>query len=473
MRLRFLLFSMSIFCLTGIYGQTDIFASMDSTFNAYADRLDDEFIDYTKKMDEDFYKYLEQEWTAFSVLEGTKKTRQSSDLRITNASFFADKDYPNYITKSHNTLYNTISLNFFENRLSVRIDPLIIIKLKSLSETEIAKGWKSLSESDFVRTILDIQSIRKQFNLNDWAIYYIVDKLSCKLFSENEENNKSLFTCFILTHIGYDIKLGRTGRNTDIDKVLLVLLMPFTSEIFNQNRINIQNKIYYIEPLSKQITLKKDDKIYSYQHNFSIAKNNVDLYIKSLPQFGSTIIQRKISSPYIDMNSHIRCTKALVDFYNTYPNTELSVYLNTPLSLELKKSLDIALRPIKVSRLNNTEKVDKLLKWFYHSFSYKEDAIEKTLFAEQVPLERYTDCEDRAIFFARIAKEILNLDIVLFEFDKHVATGIYLDNKQTGYNRIFNGKKYIICDPSSKECKVGYVMEQLNKNKVSVIPLIQ
>lgn len=473
MRLRFLLFSVSFFCLTGAYGQIDIFASMDSTFNAYVDRLDDEFIDYTKKMDEDFYKYLEQEWTAFSVLEGTKRTKQSSDLRITNASFTPDKDDLSYPTKSQNTPYNTISLNFFENRFSVRIDPLIKIKLRSLSEPEVAKGWKSLSESDFVRTILDIQSIRKQFNLNDWAIYYLINDLSNKLFSENEENNKSLFNSFILTHIGYDIKLGRTGRNTDIDKGRLVLLMPFTSEIFNQNRIDIQNKIYYIEPLSKQITFKKDDKIYSYQKNFSLANRDLNLHIKRNPSLVSTIIQRKINSPYIEMNSHIRCTKALVDFYNTYPNTELSVYLNTPLSLELKKSLDIALQPLKVSPQNNTEKVDKLLKWFYHSFSYKEDAIEKTLFAEQTPLERYTDCEDRAIFFARIAKEILNLDVVLFEFDKHVATGIYLDNKQTGYNKIFKGKKYMICDPSSKECKAGYVMEQLDKNKVSVIPFIQ
>ncbi|MFV0538313.1 MAG: hypothetical protein ACK5M3_13235 [Dysgonomonas sp.] len=445
---------------------------MDSTFNAYVDKLDDEFIDYTKKMDEDFYKYLEQEWTEFSILEGRTRTQQFSDLRITNASLITSKSYPSY-PKSQNKSYSTITLKFFEHQLSVRIDPLMITKLKSLSETEISRGWKSLSECNFAITVSDISSLKKQFNLNDWAVYCLVDQLSNEILSGNSKSDKSLLTCFILTHAGYDVKLGRTGINTNLDKNRLILLAPFTSEVFNQNRIDIQNKTYYIEPLEKGVTIKKGGKIYSYQKNFSLAKNNVNLYIKSLPRFGSTIIQRKINSPYSDMNSSMRCVKGLVDFYNTYPDTELAVYLNTPFSFELKKSLNSALQSLLISRQSNTAKIEKLLKWFYHTFSYREDTIEKALFAEQSPLHRYTDCEDRAIFFARIAKEILNLDVVLFEFNKHVAPAICLDNKKTDYCKEFGGKKYIICDPSSKECKVGYIMEQLDKNKAFVIPLIQ
>lgn len=470
MKLRFILL-LFICYLPATYGQVDIFSSMDSTFNEYTNNLDDDFLEYIKEMDEDFYKYLGQEWTTFAVQEGMTRTKYFPDLRTTNIAFITDRSNPIY-PKSQNKSYGTVSFVFFERQISVRFDPLVKIKLKSLSEAEISKCWRILSESDFALTISDIYTIKKQQNLNDWAVYCLVNQIANKLFPDRN-GDKSLFSCFILTHIGYDVKLGRTSYSTDLAKSRLIILMPFTSDIFNQNRINIQNKTYYIEPLEKKMTLQKGDKIYSYQKNFSLAKNNVNLYMKSLPQFGSTIIQRKINSPYSDMNFPMRCVTGLVDFYNTYPDTEISIYLNTPLSHELKKSLDLALQPLKISGQSNNVKVEKLLKWFYYSFSYREDTIEKVLFAEQSPLQKYTDCEDRAIFFARIAKEILNLDVVLFEFDKHIATGICFNNKQTGYSQLFKGKKYIICDPSSKECKVGYIMEQLDRNKVFIIPLIQ
>lgn len=470
MKLRFLFLLLFICYLPSSYGQVDIFSSMDSTFNEYVNNLDDDFLEYMKEMDDDFYKYLGQEWTTFPVQEGITRTKHFPDLRTTNIAFITDRSNPIY-SKPQNKSYSTVSLVFFEHQVSVRFDPLIKVRLKSLSEAEISRGWRILSESDFALTISDIYTIKKQLNLNDWAVYCLVNQIANKLFPDNN-GDKSLFSCFILTHIGYDVKLGRTNYSPDLDKSRLVILMPFTSEIFNQNRIDIQNKTYYIEPLERKMTLPKGDKIYSYQKNFSLAKNNVNLYMKSLPQFGSTIIQRKINSPYSDMNFLMRCVKGLVDFYNTYPDTEISVYLNTPLSHELKKSLDSALQPLKISRQSDTVKIEKLLKWFYHSFSYKEDTIDKVLFAEQSPLQKHTDCEDRAIFFARIAKEILNLDVVLFEFDKHIAAGIYLNSKQTGYSQSFKGKRYIICDPSSKECKVGYIMEQLDKNKVFIIPLI-
>lgn len=470
MKLHFFL-SLFICYLPVTYAQVDVLSSMDSTFNEYVNSLDDDFLRYAKEMDDDFYKYLGQEWTTFSVQERMTRTKHFSDPSVANVVFITDRNYPVY-PKSQKKSYNTVSILFFEHQVSVKFDPLVEINLISLSETEISNSWRILSDSDFALTISDIYTIKKQLNLNDWAVYCLVDQIANKLFTDSDEN-KSLFTCFILTHIGYDVKLGRTALSTDINKGRLVLLIPFTSEVFNLNRIEIQNKTYCIEPLRKEQTLKKGDKIYSYQKNLTLAKNNINLYLKKTPQLGSAIIQRKINSPYPDMNLPIRCVKELIDFYNTYPDTELSVYLNTPLSQELRNSLDLALEPLRTSQQNNRARIDKLLEWFYHTFLYKEDSIDKVLFAEKSILQKYTDCEDRAIFFARIAKEIFNLDVVLFEFDKHVAVGIYLDSKQGDYYKKFKGKKYIICDPSSKECKAGYVMEQLDKNKVSLIPLIQ
>lgn len=451
------------------HGQDDIFSSMDSTFNAYVNNMDDEFTGYVKEMDEEFYRYLGQEWTTFEVLEGTTRRAQYSNLESSNLIFTASRSYPNY-PKSPNKYYNSINISFFENRLSIKYDPTSSkLKLKSLSETDISNGWKQLSESNFSETIADIISVKKRLNLNDWATYCLINELSSQLFATSN-SEKALFSCFLLTHLGYDVKLGRTSRDTSLYQNELIMLMPFTSQAFNLNRIDIANKIYYIEPLEKNWREKKT--IFSYRKNLSLAKNNLNLHVKSLPQLGSTIIRRKLNLQASTVPSHISCKKALVDFYNTYPNTELSVYLNAPLSQELKNSLTSSLQSFKVSQQNNTAKINKLLNWFYSSFSYKEDNIEKALFAEQSPLQKYTDCEDRAIFFARIAKEIFDLDVVLFVFDDHVATGVYLPSNPNDYSLMFKGKRYVICDPSSKECKAGFVMKEYANKKATILPVL-
>ncbi|PXV58816.1 hypothetical protein CLV62_14428 [Dysgonomonas alginatilytica] len=470
LRLSVLFICLSIF--TNTIAQVDIFSSMDSTFNAYVKNMDDEYTSYTEKMDEDFYKYLMQDWDAFTVLDPLEEESYSSEPQFSNTFLVKSVPYPVYTPKK-NAFYEKISFKFFEERITLEIDAKIRLNLKSASEREVAEGWKKLTDCDFGKIIEEIGLIKSKLHLNDWAVYCLVHQVALQIFPTKQYNEKALFISFILAHAGYDIRLGRIEDKSNT--IRMIILLPFRTDVYKNKRTKILGKYYYIEPLLESFDVNKlgiynENKIYSYKKNFELAKADINLSINRTPLLGSTVIQKSIENSSAKTISKIRWKKGLTDFYNTYPRTLLPIYLNTPLSPELKESLYATLKDL-LNDKNKKKATQEILKWFFYSFPYKSDEVERTFFAEQTVLYDYSDCEDRAILFARIIKELLQLNVALFVFDGHVATGVCFETEVSGFSKSFNVLKYTICDPSSKVSTVGYIMDEYSNNKVTIVPL--
>lgn len=459
-----------------LLAQTDMFEALDSTFNARVRAMDDRYRNYTRQMDEDFASYLERMWEKFPVVE-METIRFDDKSNFVNVTYSAPIKYPSYaVSKEAN--YEEKKVPFFEKEIKLNVDVKTWFSMSSISEIQVSKAWRRLITTSFSSIIEGIDRQRKELQLNDWGAFLLVSKLADQIFKEDQIREKKVFMAFILTHAGYNVKLGRAGEGRT---ARLHLLIPFKTRI-NEWKTDIEGNRYYIwsgtEDTKLDIIYKETTYLYSYRKNLKLAKADLDLAIRDVPLLGWTILQKAIESKskYLPVMK-MAWRSSLTNYYDTYPSTILPIYANTPLSVETRKSLQNSFQQA-LDDMSKAELVEHLLFWFYHAFQYKLDEEERPLFSEQTIQSEYNDCEDRAIFFARILKEVADMDVVLIVFEgkgnkiSHVATGVHFKEVKQGESKLHNAKEYMICDPSDKRCAIGYTLDEYRNSKYEVIELV-
>ena len=174
--------------------------------------------------------------------------------------------------------------------------------------------------------------------------------------------------------------------------------------------------------------------------------------------------------------------KELMAFYNTFPSSEIdgnfmtrwAMYANTPLSQKTKDVLYPSLREA-IKADNKLSATQKLLNWVQTGFEYDYDdnvwGNDRAFFAEETLYYPYSDCEDRAILFSRLIRDLLDLDVALIYYPGHLATAVGFQEDVSGDAMIINGRKFIVCDPTYIGAPVGAQMPGLEYDKAQAIVL--
>jgi hypothetical protein len=153
---------------------------------------------------------------------------------------------------------------------------------------------------------------------------------------------------------------------------------------------------------------------------------------------------------------------------------DFAVYAAAPLDKGMLESLREELSP-QITGKSQEESVNFLLHFVQNAFSYKTDDeqfdYEKWNFAEETLLSKFSDCDDRAIFFAQLIRNLLGMDVVLAHYPgHHLATAVKFDNPQTAGSYVnINNTKYLICDPTYINADLGMTMPQLRDIPIEVI----
>ena len=172
-----------------------------------------------------------------------------------------------------------------------------------------------------------------------------------------------------------------------------------------------------------------------------------------------------------DKEYSININKNLIDLFQTYPQTEISVYANTPLSNITRKSLEKELLP-QLSDKTEQEAVNYLLQFVQTSFEYKNDlqqfGYEKFFFAEELFYYPFSDCEDRSVLFSQLVRRFLGLQVVLLDYPDHVTTAVKFNRPVSGDFINVEGEKYIICDPTYLHAKVGQSIPRYKEQKAQI-----
>ena len=453
-------------------------------FEKVLKKFDKKFEKFVEEHDKKFIEFLSKEWEEFDFLPGFVRDKKPKPVDI---PIFKTPEIPEEEEIEEKIipppLLPVIPEEEVEEKKPVKVPeivinffgvPLGIEKRKSknvafegqINNEKISNFWKEMCLTDYDDIIKKAGSIREQMKLNDWGHYLLLKNIVDKMYA-GSQNEKTIVLWFLLLKSGFNAKVGYQDNE-------IFLLLPFSSSVFEIPYFKIKDDIFY--NVSVLEGSKNLNRIYTYEEDYPGSINPIDLNLRECPYFDKENAKRNLSFLYnkkkhsvlIDVNNY------LIDFYSYYPNTDIPLYFNAAVSQESVNSLERNLRPLVMNK-SDIEAVNILLRFVQTAFDYKVDqeqfGKEKFMFIEETLHYPYSDCEDRAVLFAHLVRDILELDVVGLRYDGHIATAVKFNDEIDGDTVVYSGEKYIICDPTYMYADAGNCMPEFKEEKPKIIPI--
>ena len=436
---------------------SDFKRSQSKSFQAYQDERDNAFD-----------KYLKQQWQAYEVFNGKPLYEKAKPKNITPAKLEKqkpvgpkvrikvipakvkkeEKDFPKEIEKVEQK--RDIYFEYFGANLGFDIPKGIKqANFYPQSQKGIESFFRSVATSDYDGLLNDLKKVSIDMNLNDWAIYLLVSKLSNNIFA-NEDNSR-LFNWFILNKMGYAVKIGLSKKH--------VVLMHYSEKvIYSTPSYNFDNKKYYV---LSNYAKGKVGRVFSYKQDYPGSTKALDLSLSSLP-----ILPLDIKSKTIGFNNFgneykvpFQYNKNMIDFMSTYPQADYQTYFNAPIDHLTYKGVASALKKYLDGK-KASEAMNLVLTFVQKSFEYKRDneqfGREKVMFAQETLYFDKSDCEDRAVLYSYLVKELFHVPVIGVKYKDHMTTAIYVPMQ--GSSVKVGSRKFIIADPTYINASIGMSM---------------
>lgn len=360
-----------------------------------------------------------------------------------------------------------ISFAYFGTECKVRFNDDEKYSLTDCDNKTLASIWKRLSGQAYNNTIADCLKLRNNMHLCDWAYLNMLQTMTETCLGQG--NEATLLTAFIYCQSGYKMRLGTVSNK-------LYLLYASEHAIYGQPYFEIDGeKFYPFRCREEQIRICQA----AYPKEQALS-----LQIQQQPRLTNNRTADRIltSKRFPEMNVQVNVNKNLLDFYDTYPSSEIgdnfmtrwAMYANTPLETDIKERLYPALHA-KTEGLTKLEATERLLNFVQTAFVYEYDekiwGHDRAFFAEETLYYPYCDCEDRSILFSRLMRDLLGLKVILVYYPGHLATAVCFTEEVKGDYIILNGMRYIVCDPTFIGAPVGCTMTGMDNRAARIILL--
>lgn len=481
---------MKCFCIWAItavisfsaYSQSDFdrySREQKNDFENYKKERQSDFLSYRKKRNAEFADYLAKRWEYFDVVAGRKKTLRpeppapivkkvnepTSPVRLPDVQIEEippvvqpkPVDYPVVLPLPGQP---QVEVEFYGMRCTIPSVALQGFELLGLKEEQIARAWKRISSGECDALVSCCNRYGRQMNLCDWGYVELSGRMARACLSSG--NEAVLLQTYLLTQLGYDARLLRRGNT-------LTMMIPCSGTLYGYASLNVAGRTYYV--LDK--TIAGGGKVETYRKNFSEADRVIDLSIRRELNFAERPVPEKrfVSKRYPDMEISVATNENLIDFYAAYPHCENRVYAQAALSGTAKKAIE-SFRP-KLAGKDEIEAAGLLLNFVQTAFEYKTDGdqfgYEKPFFVDELFYYPYSDCEDRAVLYACLVRELLGLEAVLLDYPRHIATAVCFGRPVEGDYVELNGKRYVVCDPTYINASIGQSMPMYKQERATVI----
>ena len=362
----------------------------------------------------------------------------------------------------------TLNFTFFGASLTIDYDDGLKAPLShEINKEAISTFWDALSSSNYDDCITQTQYYKEQMKLNDWGYCLLLHKIGENIYQGNQ-NPSYLFVWFMLSKSDYVAKIGYNQ-----DKVYL--LLPSVNTLYGAPYFTYGNDSnrYYVVSLNSK-SKPNVETIHTYDGTYPGANKGINLTLDSPPNIGNMVSTKTLKFNYKGKNYalSVKFDKNAVDFFEGYPQTNLEIYFDAPLSPEASLSLLTGLKPI-IAGKSEVEAVNILLRFAQTAFAYKIDdeqfGREKFLFPEECIFYHYSDCEDRSVLFAYLVRNLIGLEVVWLDFPGHIATAVRFNTDVNGDSVMYQNQKYIICDPTYINANAGMCMPKFKNTTLSVI----
>jgi len=440
------------------------------------------FQTYKDEKDTAFSKYLKDEWQSYISFEPIPLYEKQKPIEIDTArpkeeipsgpkiaikikekSLIKEEDLSKeenaskkeqeqvviYIEEDKNS-QKDISFDFFGTHLGFNIaDSIKNANFYPNTQIGIANFFNSVAMSDYEPLVSEIDKIAKAMNLNDWGVYLLVRKISDKA-TTNQDNSK-LLSWFLFNKLGYAVKAALTNKH-------IVLMHHSKKIIYAAPNYNFEDKKYYVVS-----DYAKEDvrRVYTYKQEYPNAIKPLDLSLERLPNFKENLQSKTLSFSHLGNSYDIPITynKNIIDFMGSYPQAEYETFFNAP--MEGKTYTDLAMSLKKyIEGKKASEAMNFVLHFVQKSFKYEQDnkqfGKEKVMFAQETLFYDKSDCEDRAILFSYLVKELFDVSVLGVKYKDHMATALYIPLE--GDTVAVGSKKFVIADPTYIDASIGVSM---------------
>lgn len=363
--------------------------------------------------------------------------------------------------------FSGMPFSFYGTSLKVRIDESKRINLGKITPDRVADALQYFSTDAYNNLLFDCLKIRDEHRLCDWA-YLLMLKSLAEQYSGAGTNESTLLLGYLYCQSGYKVRFA-----TDDER--LYLLIASDHVIFGNGPYVIGEDLFY--------PLEDTEGMLSICEAAFPKERTLSLYIPEQPVLdeGETGTRKITSSRYPEISVEVGVNKNLIDFYDSYPSsyvnddftTRWAMYANTPMADNIQKSMYGTLKE-KLAGMSQIEAVERLLNFVQTGFVYEYDEKvwggDRVFFAEETLHYPFCDCEDRAILFTRLVRDILGMECALVFYPGHLAAAVHFDEQPGGaYYTSADGKNYTLCDPTYIGAGVGMEMSQFENSKVTLI----
>lgn len=509
--MRFLFFKRDMKFLLGLLFLSPLFilsfnnsALAQDEFEKWKQQQEAEFKAYRDKFDQEFIEMLEKTWEEVGINKGSDFYKEEKPITVPKApprpvvEFKAPVDSPplkeiidiaipdipeekpvkidlpaetsifeGLATHRSNISYfsTTIPLEY-PQKLREFFSPTEFVNKKT-DNKKIAGFWDKVSSIDHTPLIEYAQKVRSDLGLNDWGYVLLLNNFSSTIFQGYDHKLISLYNWFLLTKSGYKVRVG-------YDQNGIYTLFATAHEVFNTMFYTLDNERFYIINLNDQQL--KPSSLFTYSGDHKAQSKLLDLRLTKLPNLGDSkaMVNKTLSFSYdgVDYTIPVSIDKNLITYFEYFPLTELPIFFTATLANQSKNELYKVLAPA-VSEMNEWEAVNFLLRFVQTSFAYKTDQDnfnrEKYMMPEETLYYEFSDCDDRAILFASLVQDLLDLEVVGLRYSRHLATAVKFNENVDGDAHIYMGKKYIVADPTYINADVGMTMRQYQNEKPEIV----
>jgi hypothetical protein len=339
-------------------------------------------------------------------------------------------------------------------------------RIQRLSNETIADYWITLAGSPYKTAVDDIRKISETYRWSDWATSVFVRRYAETLVSDG--NTQVALTWFLLNKLGYTVHVGYQGNR-------LVIIAPATTKVYAVPRYTLDGStmaFYMMDYLNKNASGIRS--IHTYVADDISHETMLELYIRENPLLQPDVVQKRVKFATIDkaVEADLHFDRNRVDFLKTYPQTDLSVFFNAPVSPAFEESVRKVLGPLLEGK-SQGDQLNILLRFVQTGFEYKTDTQQfgrqRFMTPDEIMYYPYSDCDDRAILFSYLVKTLLRLEVIGLEYSTHVATAVRADASLRGDRIMHNGKSYLVCDPTYIMADYGMTMPQFKNERPSII----
>lgn len=351
-----------------------------------------------------------------------------------------------------------VSISLYGTLVSVAFPQDADLQLKRVDEDAIATLWEQIADtivpSRFDVTITSCLQHRADMKLCDWAYLRLVQSISKKRYGDT--NEAVIFASYIMAQSGYKIRLA-------FKDAYVFMLFASHHEIYGMKKVMLEDDCYFILDSRLSGSFYISEVGYEKEQRFS-------LLITEEQRMDYDASDTLVVTSVKGCSLSYQVNKNNINFLEDYPagrlffgdeSSKWLIGVKTPLDSITKSTLYPQAQEA-IQGLSPWQAVAKLLNWVQTGFQYAYDddvwGYDRVFFPSETLFYPNSDCEDKAILFSTLVREVLHLDVLLLYFDnpEHLLTAVHIPvEEKPGEYVMYNDKRYMVCDPTLKNGPIG------------------